>query len=369
VSDAEPSPTFIPKLSLVGSTSALEFDGDSLSITGGSLTVGENFGDEVVKTGSIEITENGIYGYYGGNLNPSFALDNSTGQLNAVDIFLKAGEKTAEIGNLKSSLAGDFGFEITNNGGYYLDKTDISFNSTTKRISSTATDLSVYKKGNKISVADSLNNNGIFTVKFDGVTVLDIEENILGYYVEVEEDLTDESAGAQLNIQRTKPFKVSVTDEGFYILTVDSLDDTDTAMSVRYDNNRIWAKRLLIADVEDEEGATVVIGTIAANDILQTSETYGIIAKNTTTVEIEGQQVERTNTTYMTAEGFKIVQNGQITFIVNPEGNITAKTLFIEGNSRLAGWLVGDDYFKSTNYPAITYTGTTNPTSPQAGET
>jgi hypothetical protein len=369
VSDGEPSPTFIPKLSLVGSTSALEFDGNSLSITGGSLTVGENFGDEVVKTGSIEITENGIYGYYGGNLNPSFALDNSTGQLNAVDIFLKAGEKTAEIGNLTGSLAGDFGLEITNNGGFYLDKTDISFNSTTKRISSTATDLSVYKKGNKISVTDSLNNNGVFTVKFDGVTVLDIEENILGYYVEVEEDLTNESAGAQLNIQRTKPFKVSVTDEGFYILTVDSLEDTDTAMSVRYDNNRIWAKRLLIADVEDEEGATVVIGTIAANDILETPETYGIIAKNTTTVEIEGQQVERTNITYMTAEGFKIVQNGQITFIVNPEGNITAKTLFIEGNSRLAGWLVQDDHFRSANYNYSTYTGETEPTSPVEGET
>ena len=369
VSDGEPSPTFIPKLSLVGSTSALQFDGNSLSITGGSLTVGENFGDEVVKTGSIEITENGIYGYYGGNLNPSFALDNSTGQLNAVDIFLKAGEKTAEIGNLTGSLAGDFGLEITNNGGFYLDKTDISFNSTTKRISSTATDLSVYKKGNKISVTDSLNNNGVFTVKFDGVTVLDIEENILGYYVEVEEDLTNESAGAQLNIQRTKPFKVSVTDEGFYILTVDSLEDTDTAMSVRYDNNRIWAKRLLIADVEDEEGATVVIGTIAANDILETPETYGIIAKNTTTVEIEGQQVERTNITYMTAEGFKIVQNGQITFIVNPEGNITAKTLFIEGNSRLAGWLVQDDHFRSANYNYSTYTGETEPTSPVEGET
>jgi hypothetical protein len=339
-------PVYIPKLSLVGNTSALTFDGDKLSINGGSLTVGEN----TVSEGSIQITENGVYGYYNGNLNPTFALNNSTGQLNAVDIFLKAGEKTAEIGNLTGSLAGDFGLEITNNGGYYLDKTDISFSESTKRISSITTDLSVYKKGNKISVTDSLDNNGVFTVASDGVTILDIEENILGYYVEVEEDLTDEIAGTELSIARAKPFKVSVTDEGFYILTVDSLEETDTAMSVRYDNNRIWAKRLLIADLEDEGGASVVIGTIAANDILETPATYGVIAKTTKTVEIEGQQVERTNVTYMTAEGFKIVQNGQITFIVNPEGNITAKTLFIEGNSRLAGWLVQDDHFRSANY-------------------
>jgi hypothetical protein len=343
-------PIYTPKLSLVGNTSSFTFDGDKVSLLGGSMVVGEN----AVSSGSIQIDEAGIYGYYNGNLNPTFALSNQTGQLSAVNIYLQAGSKTAEIGNLTSSLAGDFGFEVTNNGGYFLEKDDISFSATTKRISSVTTDLSVYKKGNTIVVANSTSNDDTYTVASDGVTILDISENILGYYVEVEEDLIDEAAGSIINVTRTQPYKVSVTDEGFFILTVNGIDAADTAMSVRYDNNRIWAKRMLISDIESEEGASVVIGTIAANDNLETPETYGIIAKSTKTVEIEGQQVQRINTTYLTSEGFKIVQNGNITFIVNPEGNITAETLYIKGNSRLAGWLVQDDHFRSVNYSFTT---------------
>jgi hypothetical protein len=349
VSDGEPSPTFIPKLSLVGSTSALEFDGNSLSITGGSLTVGTNG----VGTGSIVIDGNGVRGFYGGILDenddpiPTFKLSNSTGLLEAVNIFLQAENKTAEIGNLTSSLAGDFGFEITNNGGYYLNKTDISFTAATKIISSTTTDLSVYKKGNKIVVTNSLNNNGTFTAAENGTATS----------LEVEETLVDEAAGTTLTIARSQPYKVSMTDEGFFVLSVDALNTADTAMSVRYDSNRIWAKRLLIADVEDEEGATVVIGTIAGNASLGTNSTYGVITKT------------GDNIVYMTGEGFKIVQDGEETFKVQADGTVTAETLVIRGTSTLGGWEVGDDYFESTNHSYATYTGETEPTSPTEGET
>jgi hypothetical protein len=335
VSDGEPSPTFIPKLSLVGSTSALEFDGNSLSITGGSLTVGTNG----VGTGSIVIDGNGVRGFYNGILDenddpiPTFKLSNSTGLLEAVNIFLQAENKTAEIGNLTSSLAGDFGFEITNNGGYYLNKTDISFTAATKIISSTTTDLSVYKKGNKIVVAGSLNNNGTFTAAENGTATS----------LEVEETLVDEAAGTTLTIARSQPYKVSMTDEGFFVLSVDALNTADTAMSVRYDSNRIWAKRLLIADVEDEEGATVVIGTIAGNAQFGTNSTYGIITK---TVDDDDNE----NIVYMTGEGFKIVQNNTETFKVQANGTITAETLVIRGDSTLGGWTVSDDYFQSNNY-------------------
>ena len=319
-----------PKFSLVGSTSALEFDGNSLSITGGSLTVGTNG----VGTGSIVIDGNGVRGFYGGILDenddpiPTFKLSNSTGLLEAVNIFLQAENKTAEIGNLTSSLAGDFGFEITNNGGYYLNKTDISFTAATKTISSTTTNLSVYKKGNKIVVAGSLNNNNTFTAAENGTTTS----------LEVEETLVDEAAGTTLTIARSQPYKVSMTDEGFFVLSVDALNTADTAMSVRYYSNRIWAKRLLIADVEDEEGATVVIGTIAGNASLGTNSTYGIITKS------------GDNTVYMTGEGFKIVQDGDETFKVQADGTITAETLVIRGDSTLGGWTVSDDYFQSNNY-------------------
>jgi hypothetical protein len=330
VSDGESSPTFIPKLSLVGSTSALEFDGDSLSITGGSLTVGEND----IGTGSVVIDGNGIRGFFDGILDennnpiPTFKLSNSTGLLEAVNIFLQAENKTAEIGNLTSSVAGDFGFEITNNGGYYLDKTDISFTEATKTISSTTTDLSVYKKGNKIVVAGSVSNDTeeeeSYTVAADGIAIMD-EEDIVGYSVEIVEDLVDEAAGTTLTIARNQPYKVSMTDEGFFVLTVDALTQNDTAMSVRYDSNRIFAKRMLIADVEDEEGASVVIGTIAGNQALNTNDTYGIITKS------------GDNIVYMTGEGFKIVQDGDETFKVQANGTITAETLVIRGTSKLGG--------------------------------
>jgi hypothetical protein len=325
VSDGEPSPTFIPKLSLVGSTSALEFDGNSLSITGGSLTVGTNG----TGTGSVVVDGAGIYGYYNGNTTtPTFKFMNSTGRLEAVDIYLESGNKKAEIGNLTSSLAGDFGFEITNNGGYYLNKTDISFTAATKIISSITTDLSVYKKGNKIVVTNSLNNNGTFTAAENGTATS----------LEVEETLVDEAAGTTLTIARSQPYKVSMTDEGFFVLSVDALNTADTAMSVRYDSNRIWAKRLLIADIEDEEGATVVIGTIAGNASLGTNSTYGVITKT------------GDNIVYMTGEGFKIVQDGQETFKVQTNGTVTAETLVIRGDSTLGGWTVSDDYFQSNNY-------------------
>jgi hypothetical protein len=314
-----------PKFSLKGTTSTLQFNGQALSITGGSLTVGTNG----TGTGSVVVDGAGIYGYYNGNTTtPTFKFMNSTGRLEAVDIYLESGNKKAEIGNLTGSLAGDFGFEITNNGGYYLNKTDISFTAATKIISSTTTDLSVYKKGNKIVVTNSLNNNGTFTAAENGTATS----------LEVEETLVDEVAGTTLTIARSQPYKVSMTDEGFFVLSVDALNTADTAMSVRYDSNRIWAKRLLIADVEDEEGATVVIGTIAGNASLGTNSTYGIITKT------------GDNIVYMTGEGFKIVQDGQETFKVQANGTVTAETLVIRGDSTLGGWTVSDDYFQSNNY-------------------
>ena len=306
------------KLSLVGSNSSLSFNGQALAITGGSLTVGTNG----VGTGSVVVDGAGIYGYYDGNTStPTLKFMNSTGRLEAVDIFLQAENKTTEIGNLTGSVAGDFGLEITNNGGYYLNKTDIAFTAATKTISSTTTDLSVYKKGNKIVVTGSVSNNNIFTAAEDGLL------NSL----EVEEALINESAGTTLTIGRNQPYKVSVTDEGFFILTVNSLEVTDTAMSVRYDSNRIWAKRLLISDVESEEGASVVIGTIAGNTQLNTPATYGVITKS------------GDNIAYMTAEGFKIVQDGEETFKVQANGTITAETLVIRGTSTLGGWTVDND--------------------------
>ncbi len=313
-----------PKLSLKGASSTLAFDGSALSITGGSLTVGTNG----ASTGSVVVDGDGVYGYYDGSATPTFKLSNSTGRLEAVDIYLESGNKTAEIGNLTSSIAGDFGFEITNNSGYYIDKTDIAFTASTKTISSSTTDLSVYKKGNKITVSDSVSNDGNYTVASNGTSTSLV----------VVETLVNESAGATLNLTRAQPYKVSVTDEGFFILTVDSLSVADKAMSVEYDSNRVWAKRLLISDLEDEETASVVIGTIAASTNFDTSATYGVITKS------------GDNTVYMTGQGFKIVQDGDITFKVETNGTITAETLIIRGTSTLGGWTVGDTSFESNNY-------------------
>jgi hypothetical protein len=255
---------------------------------------------------------------------------NSTGKLEAVDILLEAENKTAEIGNLSGSVAGDFGIEITNNGGFYENKTDISFTAATKIISSTTTDLSVYKKGNKIVVAGSVSNDTeeeeSYTVAADGIAIMD-EEYILGYSVEIVEDLVDEAAGTTLTIARNQPYKVSMTDEGFFVLTVDASNNADTAMSVRYDSNRIWAKRLLIADVEDEDGATVVIGSIAGSNL--SPATYGVITKTGTG--------PNQNLVYVTGEGFKITQGGSETFKVQANGTITAETLVIRGTSKLGG--------------------------------
>jgi hypothetical protein len=349
-----------PKFSLVGSDSAMIFDGDSLAITGGSLTVGLNQSG----SGSIEIDEDGIRGFYDGVVDdegdpiPKFKLSNSTGLLEAVNIFLQSGNKTAEIGNLSNSIAGNFGFEITNNGGFYLDKTDISFTAVTKTISSTITDLSVYKKGNKIVVAGSVSNDTeeeeAYTVAADGIAIMS-GGSIVGYSLQVVENLVDEAAGAELTISRAQPFKVSVTDDGFFITTVQATSAADKAMSVEYDSNRIFAKRLLIADVEDEETAAVVIGSIAASSNFNNGETYGVI------VSSGGNKV------YMTGEGFKIVQGVNETFKVNEDGTITARRLAIRNDSRLGGWFVGETSFASTNY--ATYVGTDNPISPTEGQT
>lgn len=268
-----------------------------------------------------------------------FKLENS-GVLSAVDINLESddGRKTIRIGNLINqelvSTAGYYGFEITNRFGYYLNVTDLAFNGATKKITSTTTDLSVYLPGNRLRVRTP--SGSPISTTYTVASVQGANE------LTVVQDIFTQAAGTAVDLTTAEPYKVSVTEEGFFITTVNALDSEDYALGIDYNSNRIWAKRLLISDTEDENDSSVLVGQISSSQ-------YGVVTKY------------GINRAYVTSEGFKLTRmdgtNENPVFSVDTTGKVFATTLQVSGESKLAEWSVDNNaiYFGTEQTTGLDY--------------
>jgi hypothetical protein len=268
-----------------------------------------------------------------------FKLENS-GVLSAVDINLESddGRKTIRIGNLINqelvSTAGYYGFEITNKFGYYLNVTDLAFNGATKKITSTTTDLSVYLPGNRLRVRTP--SGSPISTTYTVASVQSANE------LTVVQDIFTQAAGTAVDLTTAEPYKVSVTEEGFFVTTVNANNPTDYALAIDYNSNRIWAKRLLISDTEDENDSSVLVGQISSSQ-------YGVVTKY------------GINRAYVTSEGFKLTRmdgtNENSVFSVNTLGQVFATTLQVSGESKLAQWSVDSDaiYFGTKQTTGLAY--------------
>lgn len=105
-----------------------------------------------------------------------------------------------------------------------IHKTSISFSATDDSINDSTEDLSVFEGYNNIVVSGSVNNNDIYTI-----------ETATSDKIEVAESLTDESAGASVNIKTAIPVQY---------------DNDD---SFEQPNNKKWIRLTILS------GATMLI--------------------------------------------------------------------------------------------------------------
>ncbi len=123
--------------------------------------------------------------------------------------------------------------EVVIHSSNVLTGTDIAFTASTKTISSTSTDLSVYSDGDTIRIENSTSNDGHYTV-----TGIPSTNSLV-----VTEDLIDESAGANITVDKviTKPgvFYINVVSAGNdsyfedFRLIIDVYSSVDTYLRVK----------------------------------------------------------------------------------------------------------------------------------------
>ena len=153
------------------------------------------------------------------------------------------------------------------------------------------------------------------------------------------------------------PYQVIVSEEGFFITTIDGVNMADKALAVQYDYDRIWAKRLVISDLLPEDSSNQT----EEQALLEASTLIGRLSPTEHGVRViesyDDGGVDKFNIIKMSTEGFAIYQNkSTITSPTNPtfevltDGSISATSLKISGTSELGGWTVADTYFESNNY-------------------
>jgi len=127
--------------------------------------------------------------------------DTFSGEMGFVDVDLNAYFDDGSGGQIEA-------LEVVINSINEATGTDVTFTSSTKTISSTSIDLSVYQDGDKIRIQGSSSNDGYYIVS--GTPT--------GNSLVVEEDLTDESSGASVTIDSivTKPgvYYINVVSDG-----------------------------------------------------------------------------------------------------------------------------------------------------------
>lgn len=113
------------------------------------------------------------------------------------------------------------------------DSTDISFNSATKTISSTSSDLSIFDSGDTIRVIGSTSNDGLYTVVSSTATT-----------VVVEETLVTESAGATITIPSDAPPVLLESDS-------DQILENIGFYNCHYEGDNNWAEAIFYFDGVD----------------------------------------------------------------------------------------------------------------------
>jgi hypothetical protein len=325
------------------------------------FTVEEIYSDEIIVEESTVITEAINTG------NKFITLEgkrnyelNNQGVLTAVNIRLENDESNQliEIGNLSNSPAGDYGLEVTNQSGYYTDLNEVSFSAADNSINHTYDQsvldfATVYIPGNIIIIAGAVNNAN------NGPHIIDSIPAYNKLIISNDSTLVTASVGPDISISRNNPYKVSVTESGFFISTVNATDQEDIALGIDYNSNVIWGKRLVISDLaptlDSNVGGTLVGSWLERDENDNVFTTYGTRVVQSYT-DTEDGNATKYNTIRMTGRGFSIRQAGSAanlgneTFKVETDGTISAKTLRISGASKLANWNVNNNaiYFGST---------------------